>query len=399
MFVISDSHYLTWEMFFYGILLPFFSAMVFTAIVHPFMVKIAKERDLVDNPDARKLQKKPVPVLGGIAVFWGIVVGAGFTSLFFHSNALFTCIVAMTVMLFIGSGDDMVGMSPIVRLFLEVLVIAFIVKMDGTNLNDFHGLFGIEKLPVYLSLPLTAIAGCGIINSINMIDGVDGLSSGLCVMACLVFGIFFTLAFDGTMSVMCCLAAGALIPFFVHNVFGKKSKMFIGDGGSTMMGMLMVIFCLHIIDNDSLVAASFTNMGVVAFCLSVLSVPVFDTLRVMMGRIAKGISPFKADKSHLHHLFIEIGFSHFGTSVAVISLDFINILIWMYVYYELGWGPTRQFAMVVLIGIFNTYGIYYIVRRLNHNHFAYRFLKRLAKASHQETWGWWLWIRNYVDKW
>lgn len=119
----------------------------------------------------------------------------------------------------------------------------------------------------------------------------------------------------------------------------------------------------------------------------------------MMGRITKGISPFKADKSHLHHLFIEIGFSHIGTSVAVITLDFINILIWMYVYYELGWGPTRQFAMVVLIGIFNTYGIYYIVRRLNHKHFAYRFLKRLAKASHQETWGWWLWIRNYVDKW
>ena len=232
-----------------------------------------------------------------------------------------------------------------------------------------------------------------------MIDGVDGLSSGFCVMACLVFGIFFTLAFDGTMSVMCCLSAGALIPFFVHNVFGKKSKMFIGDGGSTMMGMLMVIFCLHIIDNDSMVAESFTNMGVVAFCVSVLSVPVFDTLRVMMGRIAKGISPFKADKSHLHHLFIEIGFSHIGTSVAVITLDFINILIWVYIYYVLEWGPTRQFITVVLVGIFNTYGIYYIVRRLNHDNLAYRCLVKIAKVSHQETWGWWLWIRNYVDKW
>jgi UDP-N-acetylmuramyl pentapeptide phosphotransferase/UDP-N-acetylglucosamine-1-phosphate transferase len=195
------------------------------------------------------------------------------------------------------------------------------------------------------------------------------------------------------------LAAGALIPFFVHNVFGKKSKMFIGDGGSTMMGMLMVIFCLHIIDNDSLVAASFTNMGVVAFCLSVLSVPVFDTLRVMMGRIAKGISPFKADKSHLHHLFIEIGFSHIGTSVAVITLDFINILMWVYVYYVLEWGPTRQFITVVLVGIFNTCGIYYIVRRLNHDNLVYRCLVKIAKVSHQETWGWWLWIRNYVDKW
>ena len=399
MFIISNNHYLTWEMFFFGILLPFLSAMVFTAIVHPFVVKIAKERDLVDNPGARKLQKNPVPVLGGIAVFWGIVVGAGFTSLFFHSNALFACIVAMTFMLFVGSGDDMVGLSPFVRLLLEVLVIAFIVKMDGTNMNHFHGLFGIGYLPVYISLPLSAIAGCGIINSINMIDGVDGLSSGFCVMACLVFGTFFMLAFDGTMSVMCCLAAGALIPFFVHNVFGKKSKMFIGDGGSTMMGMLMVIFCLHIIDNDSKVAESFTNMGVVAFCLSVLSVPIFDTLRVMIGRISRGISPFKADKSHLHHLFIEMGFSHIGTSVAVITLDFINIMIWVFVYYVLEWGPTKQFAIVVLVGLVNTCGFYYIVRRLNHDHIFYRGLEKIARFSHQETWNWWLFVRKYVDKW
>ena len=399
MFIISNNHYLTWEMFFSGILLPFLSAMVFTAIVHPFIVKIAKERDLVDNPDARKLQKRPVPVLGGIAVFWGIVVGAGFTSLFFHSNALFTCIVAMTFMLFVGSGDDMVGLSPIVRLILEILVIAFIVKMDGTNMNHFHGLFGIGYLPVYISLPLSAIAGCGIINSINMIDGVDGLSSGFCVMACLVFGTFFMLAFDGTMSVMCCLAAGALIPFFIHNVFGKTSKMFIGDGGSTMMGMLMVIFCLHIIDNDSTVADSFTNMGVVAFCLSVLSVPIFDTLRVMIGRISRGISPFKADKSHLHHLFIEMGFSHIGTSVSVITLDFINIMIWVFVYYVLEWGPTKQFLIVVLVGLINTCGFYYIVRRLNHNHIFYRGLEKIAKFSHQETWNWWLNVRKYVDRW
>jgi UDP-N-acetylmuramyl pentapeptide phosphotransferase/UDP-N-acetylglucosamine-1-phosphate transferase len=399
MFIISNNHYLTWEMVISGIILPFLSAMVLTFIVHPFIVKIAKERELVDNPDARKLQKKPVPVLGGIAVFWGIVVGAGVTSIFFHSNALFTCIVAMTVMLFIGSGDDLVGLSPIVRLFLEVLVIAFIVKMDGTNMNDFHGLFGIGKLPVYYSLPLTAIAGCGIINAINMIDGVDGLSSGFCVMACLVFGVFFTLAIDGTMSVMCCLSAGALIPFFIHNVFGKTSKMFIGDGGSTMMGMLMVIFCLHIIDNDSKMAESFTNMGVIAFCLSVLSVPVFDTLRVMIGRIAKGISPFKADKSHLHHLFIEMGFSHIGTSVTVITLDFINILIWMFVYYGLEWGPTKQFAVVVIVGLINTCGIYYIVRRLNHNNIFYRGLEKVAKFSHQETWPWWLAVRRLIDKW
>lgn len=398
MIVFSSQHYITWEMFQNGILLPFFCAMLMTIFVHPSIVKIAKTRDLVDNPDARKLQKHPIPVLGGIAVFWGIVVGAGVTSLFYNSFALFTCIVAMTVTLFVGTADDMIEIKPAMRIFLELCIIAFIIKMDQTNMNDFHGLFGIGKLPVYLSLPLSAVAGCGIINAINMIDGVDGLSSGMCVMACLVFGIFFTLAHDGTMAVMCALAAGALIPFFVHNVFGIKSKMFIGDGGSTMMGMLMVIFCLHIIDNDSKVANSFTNMGVVAFCLSVLSVPVFDTLRVMMGRIMKGKSPFKPDKSHLHHLFIEIGFSHIGAAVSVITLDFLNVLAWLFVYYGLEYGPTVQFIVVVLVGLFNTCGFYLIVRRMNHEHLPYRILKKIAKWSHQETWKWWLFVRSIVDR-
>ncbi len=394
----SSNHYITWEMFFNGILLPFICALLMTMFVHPSIVKIAKTRGLVDNPEARKLQKHPIPVLGGIAVFWGIVVGAGVTSVFYNSFALYTCIVAMTVTLFVGTADDMIGIKPYMRLILELAIIAFIVRMDYTNMNDFHGLFGIGKLPVYLSLPLTAIAGCGIINSINMIDGVDGLSSGLCVMACLVFGFFFTLAHDGTMAVMCALSAGALIPFFFHNVFGIKSKMFIGDGGSTMMGMLMVIFCLHLIDNTSQVAASFTNMGVIAFCLSVLSVPVFDTLRVMIGRIMKGKSPFKADKSHLHHLFIEMGFSHIGTSVSVITLDFLNVLAWVYVYYVLEWGPTPQFFVVVVIGFCNTFGFHYIVRRLKPSHPLYKGLKALANFSHQETGKGWLMIRRIVDR-
>lgn len=398
MIFFSSTHYITWEMFFNGILLPFLCALLMTMLVHPSIVKIAKTRDLVDNPNARKLQKHPIPVLGGIAVFWGIVVGAGMTSVFYNSFALFTCIVAMTVTLFVGTADDMIGIKPFMRLILELFIIAFIIKMDQTNMNDFHGLFGIGKLPVYLSLPLSAVAGCGIINAINMIDGVDGLSSGLCVMACLVFGFFFTLAHDGTMAVMCALAAGALIPFFVHNVFGIKSKMFIGDGGSTMMGMLMVIFCLHLIDNDSKVANSFTNMGVVAFCLSVLSVPVFDTLRVMTGRIMKGKSPFQPDKSHLHHLFIEIGFSHIGAAVSVITLDFLNVLVWLFVYYVLEFGPTVQFIVVVLVGLFNTCGFYFIVRRMNHEHLPYQILKKTANWSHQETWKWWLYVRNIVDR-
>ena len=221
-----------WYIWVCGVLAPFFISMILVFCVHPYIVRIAKERGLVDNPDARKLQKQPVPVLGGLAVFFGVVVGLGVTSMFFNSYVLFTSVVALTVMMYIGVLDDLMGLSPVLRIILEIAFIGFVAWMDQVNINDFHGAFGVGMLPVYLSAPLCAITGVGIINAINMIDGVDGLASGFCVMACIVFGTAFMLSFDGTMTVLAAVTAGALIPFFFHNVFGRESKMFIGDSGS-----------------------------------------------------------------------------------------------------------------------------------------------------------------------
>lgn len=388
---------MSWYIWLCGVIVPFVLSMILVFGIHPFIVRIAHERGLVDNPDARKLQKHPVPMLGGVAVFFGIVVGIGVTSMFFNSYALFTSVVAITVMMYIGVLDDMMGLSPVLRLILEMAFIAFVAWMDQVNINDFHGAFGVGFLPLYLSAPLCVITGLGIINAINMIDGVDGLASGFCVMACGVFGSFFLLSMDGTMTVLAAISSGALIPFFFHNVFGQKSKMFIGDGGSLMMGMIMTIFVMHIVDNNSRVSVNFPNMGVVAFVLAVLSVPVFDTLRVMTGRIVKGVSPFHADKSHLHHLFIEIGFSHVGTSVAVISINFFTILCW-FASFQLEASPTVQLLVVIALGVMNTTGFYYIVRRLNHQRLPYRILATLARWSHIETGSFFHAMRRLMDR-
>ena len=388
---------MNWYIWLCGGAVPFLLSMILVFWVHPYVVRIATSRGLTDNPDARKLQQRPVPVLGGVAVFFGIVVGAGVTSMFFNSHALFTSIVAITVMMYIGVLDDMLGLTPILRLILEFLFIAFVAWMDQVNINDLHGVFGIGMLPVYLSAPLCIIAGLGIINAINMIDGVDGLASGFCIMACAVFGFAFWMSYDGTMAVLSALTAGALIPFFFHNVFGKESKMFIGDAGSLMMGMIMTIFVMHILDHGSRVSVNFTNMGVVAFVLSVLSVPVFDTLRVMTGRIVRGVSPFHADRSHLHHLFIEMGFSHVGTAVSVISIDFFTILCWL-ASYQLGASPTVQLLVVIGLGLLNTSVFYYVVRRLKHDSMPYRMLAWLARKSHVETGPMFHRIRKLMDR-
>ncbi len=388
--------YMTPKLWMLGVIVPFLMALFFTALVHPLIVRMAVSRNMFDNPDRRKLQTRPVPVMGGLAVFFGIVVGAGATSVFFNSYALFTCVITLTVMMYVGMLDDMVGLSPVLRLFVELCLVAFVVYMDKTSINDFHGLLGIGKLPVWASLPLCSVACLGIINSINLIDGVDGLSSGICIFACLCFGVAFCSSYDGTMAVMASLAAGALVPFFFHNVFGQKSKMFVGDSGTLMLGMLMSIFCMRMIDNTSLVAYNHPRMGVVAFALSVLSVPVFDALRVMFGRILKGESPFHADRSHLHHLFIELGFSHVGTTVAVVSLNALNVVCWL-VCYLFGGDATVQFAVVFVVGLLNTNGVYYAVRKMNHHRWPHRTLKRLARMSHMEAGRTFLAIRRVMD--
>lgn len=388
--------YMTPKLWALGVVVPFFMALFFTALVHPLIVKMAVSRNMFDNPDERKLQARPVPVMGGLAVFFGIVVGAGATSVFFNSYALFTCVITLTVMMYVGMLDDMVGLSPLLRLLVELCLVAFVVYMDKTSINDLHGVLGIGKLPAWVSLPLCAVSCLGIINSINLIDGVDGLSSGMCIFACLCFGIVFCSSYDGTMAVMASLAAGALVPFFFHNVFGVKSKMFVGDSGTLMLGMLMSIFCMRMLDSTSLTAVNHPRMGVVAFSLSVLSVPVFDALRVMFGRIMKGESPFHADRSHLHHLFIELGFSHVGTTVAVLSLNALNVLCW-FLCYLFGGDATAQFVVVFVMGLLNTNGVYYAVRKMNHHRWPHLTLKWLARKSHMEAGCTFLAIRRLVD--
>lgn len=379
-----------------GTFLPFVLSLVLTLWIHPYIVRLARHRHVMDLPDERKLQRTPVPVMGGIAVFWSLVVGTGLTSIFFNSYALFPSIVAITVMLYIGALDDLIGLSPRLRLIVEALTIAFVCWMTQTNLNSFHGILGIWHLPVWFSAPLSIFCGLGIINAINMIDGVDGLSSGFSIIACFLFGTVFFLAHQGTMTVLCCLFAGSMVPFFLHNVFGKTSKMFIGDAGTLMMGITMTIFVLHICDDHSLVSRRFPTMGLVAFTISVLSVPIFDTLRVMTGRIVRGISPFQADKSHLHHLFIEVGFSHIGTTVCVLTLNLINVVCW-FITWRLGGGALDQLIVVALVGFLNTSGVYLIVRRLDHTHLPYRLLRRLARFSHIETGPTFHAIRRFID--
>ena len=333
------------------ILIPALFAFLGTLWIHPKVLKIAIMKNLVDNPDARKLQRNPVPVMGGIAVFFGI------------------------------------------------LIVLWLIVINDSSINSFWGLWGVGVIPDLVAWPLTVFAAVGIINAVNLIDGVNGLSSGFCFMASTLFAIMFYYSGNTVMCTLAVSASGAIVPFFLHNVFGKSTKMFIGDGGTLVIGTMMSMFVISILDENSLSASyALKGMGLIPFTLAILAVPIFDTLRVMSTRMLHGSSPFHPDKTHLHHMFIDLGFSHVGTTVSILSLNFLIVASW-FLSYKLGASVEVQLYIVLALSIMVTFVFYnFAKRQIAKQGKALVFFEKIAKSMQFEKKGIWEFAQKTIDK-
>ena len=363
------------------------------------VLKIAKLKNIVDNPDARKLQRVPVPVLGGVAVFFGIVVALTASRLMLESTTLFSIAGVMVIMLYVGTMDDILSLSPLKRFIVEIGVVLLLVYGNGYCLDNFHGLWGITSIPQGVAVPLTVFACVGIINAINLIDGVNGLSSGYCILACALYGTAFVWANDVEAASLAILCVGALIPFFCHNVFGKKSKMFIGDGGTLMMGTVMSVFVLGALNGNSPLAEKVnSNFGLVPFCLAILVIPVFDTLRVMSARIMRGTSPFHPDKTHLHHLLFDLHFSHIGTTSVELLTNLFVVGAW-FLSYKLGASIDVQLNIVIALGLLVTFGFYKFARIQERKQTKiYHAVTRVADKTHVSSKRWFESFTKLLDR-
>ena len=363
------------------------------------VLKIAKQKNIVDNPGARKLQRVPVPVLGGVAVFFGMIAAFSAAGLIYDISNMLPVLCAMTIMLYIGTLDDIIGLSPHKRICFEAIVVTLLLCANHSSIDNFHGLWGMYEIPLWISYPLTVFACVGIINAINMMDGVNGLSSGYCITISAVFGAIFLFSGDSDSGSLAILALGALIPFFFHNVFGKKSKMFIGDGGALMMGVVISVFIINMLKTDSSVASALPdNLGVVPLALALLALPVFDTLRVMVYRIAKGVSPFTPDKNHLHHILFDLHFSHIGTTVVEIIANLFVILCW-YLSYVIGASIDIQLYVVIVTGVGITFAFSTFVNlQKKKQGWLYRNIIKIGDWTHVGHTDWFERITKVLDK-
>ena len=205
----------------------------------------------------------------------------------------------------------------------QILADLLLTAGDGT-IHNLHGLFGVWEIPNVLGVFITVLVTVGLVNAYNLIDGVDGLCSGLGAIALTILSGWF---FYNNISVYAMLGAGmlgTLVVFFLYNVRGLRLKIFMGDGGSLMLGYTIAFLGLKFY-NFNFNPDFFNTPNVPVLALSVVFIPVFDTVRVFTERILRGKSPFYPDKTHVHHLFLKIGYTHLQSTglILIVAMLFV----------------------------------------------------------------------------
>lgn len=339
------------------VLMPMLISSVATYRVMPLLLKLARKKDFVDKPNWRKLNRVPVPVLGGVGVFFGLmfslaIIGCYQDAVSYH----YELVLSMMFVLMLGVADDAVGLSPGVRICVESVVLIVVFILGEQSITNCFGVFGIYNLWDSLSIGLTLILGLGIINAINLIDGIDGLCAAYGIFASLVYGCCFILLGEHSFAVVAFAMAGALIPFIVQNLSRGRRKIFLGDGGSLLLGFVVLLLVVRFFN----VAGGILQGYVVSFSLAMLAVPIFDTLRVMIWRMWRGVSPFRADNTHLHHAFISKGLSHTVTTILIMALQSCIVLLW-WLCYNMGVGYNVTLVVTLFSGVCVVWGGYYLI--------------------------------------
>ena len=298
-----------------------------TSIAIPSIVRVSRIKGLMAHPNGRTSHTDPTPNLGGVAIFAGVIISSVLFTGIPTAHELKYVIAGMLILFFWGLKDDLHPMVAYKKFVGQVIAIMFLLVPGDFHLSSLHGLFGIEELSYAFSLPLTFILFLALINSFNLIDGIDGLSSGVGIITSLFFGIGFLLNGHLSYAIMSFILASSLIAFFIYNVFGKENKIFLGDTGSMLIGYLLAIFAIRFLNFEHGQTVFDEDLSTPAVMLCVLIVPLFDTARVFVLRILRGKSPFAADRSHIHHRLLDISGSHIKATTIILSVNLMFIIL------------------------------------------------------------------------
>lgn len=292
----------------------------------PLVLKIAKEKHFVVRPNKRMSHTGEVPDIGGIDICFSFLLSFMLFDYAMLGEYPFF-LVGILVIVMVGFIDDILVLSPFAKLCGEILSGVALIGFSDQRITNLHGLFGIGEIGVIPSYLLSFFVLIAIINALNLIDGVDGLASGLGILYCLFFAVYFSLAGDSHWAILAICLVGSLAVFFLYNVFGHKSKIFMGDSGSLLLGYMLTTLVFYFCEQNAYhrVPEALRMSAAPAVAICVLTVPLFDMLRVSLTRIRHHKSPFLPDKNHIHHLLLRAGLNHVQTTCVLLAVSLLFI--------------------------------------------------------------------------
>lgn len=304
-------------------------AYLITFFLMPFVIKIAHVNKLYDIPDERKTHTDPISSLGGIGIFFGLMLSLMLVSDFQSFSSEFQYYLAAFFIIFIlGVIDDIFVLKAwkkVLGQFGVAAILTFKAHLLVTNLHGFLSIYTLTEVESHL---ITFFSILLIINSFNLIDGVDGLAASLGLLACLLLGLFFLLNNNIAFALLGFSMTGALLAFLIYNF--PPAKIFMGDSGSTLLGVVISVLTLKFVET----AGSSQVLGIrsaPAVGFGILLIPLMDVLRVFMLRLVKRKSPFAPDRNHLHHILLNKAYTHTRVTLwlLVFSVIFSTITFFM----------------------------------------------------------------------
>lgn len=334
----------------YNIILAFITAFLLTLRVIPSIVGIALDKRLYDEPGHRKSHFVSIPRLGGIGIFAGLLFSIILWTPFSYLGDLQYILSAFIIIFLIGAKDDIAPISPFKKFGAELLAAFILVFQSNVRISELYGIFGLNEIPFAWSVGLSIFVIVAIINAFNLIDGVNGLAGTVGLLVSLVFGFWFYKVDRIELAIVAFSMAGSVIAFLNYNY--SPAKIFMGDTGSLLLGLVSAVMAIKFFEiNKELVNTNYIIESGPVFAISVLIIPIFDTVRVMLLRIIKGKSPFHPDKKHIHHLLLDLGFSHMKVTFILVGVNCLFIFV---AYYFKEMDINYLFLLICGIALFLT---------------------------------------------
>lgn len=346
-------------------------SFVITFLAIPVIIQVAEQKKLYDVPDERKVHTRLVASLGGVGIFSGFLLSV-LLSIQGQLNPEFQYFFAAAlVIFFLGLKDDIMILSATKKFIGQIIAASILIHLGGIRLDSMHGLLGFSELPESFGLALSYLTIIVVINSFNLIDGVDGLAASLGILTMSVFGAYFFAIDYQAYALLSFSMAGSLVAFMIFN--HQPAKIFMGDSGSLMIGLVNAILVIKFINVADTPFVPFPVTSAVAIGFAILIVPLLDTLRVFGIRIIKGRSPFTPDRNHVHHLLLDSGLGHAAVTLTcvVLNIGFI-LLAWL----GRSLGP-NYLLLALLVLSFTGIGLLY--------HGKSRRTMRISKRSNGTT--------------